>query len=275
MTSHLSQAPAVGWPTPYIYILLIVSILHAAAFAIWEAKFTNDPIVPIAIWTRPSFTPLIICVFIVMMDMGVYTWYLTVWQLTLRNFTNIAAGAALAPIVFMGAIMAVVSGWLVRHLKAQYIIFIGLADILVALLILGTMPTHQIYWAQAFVATFIMGCGPDFVLTAGQVIVSNSVQRQEQGVGGSLIGVIQVFGISTGLGFAGTVERYVNDDGRSLVKGYRGAIFLAVGFTVLAMVINLLWVRMPVQRKEGWEEEGSLNDPEKAEKIVESGIIEA
>ncbi|GJE99362.1 hypothetical protein PsYK624_156160 [Phanerochaete sordida] len=61
--------------------------------------------------------------------------------------------------------------------------------------------------------------------------------------------------LSTGLGFAGTVESQVNDQGHNPVKGYRGALFLAVGFCTLAIVINFLFVRMPADTKEGWDED--------------------
>lgn len=264
-----SQAPAVGWDTVYIYVLLIVSVLHAVAFAVWEAKFAKEPIVPISIWTRPSFAPLILAVFLIMMSFGVWLWYIETWELIVRNYTIIAAGASITPIVFSGLIMAVVAGWLIQKLAAQYIIAIGIAEVMIALILIGTMPTHQVYWAQTFVAALVIGAGPDFVLTAGQVITSNSVGRAEQGVAGSLIGVIQVYGLSTGLGFAGTVERYVNDDGQNPVKGYRGAIFLAVGFCALAMAVNLLFVKMPADKREGWGEEDAAKPSEKEKEIAE------
>ena len=92
------------------------------------------------------------------------------------------------------------------------------------------MPIGQTYWAQAFPAAVIAGAGPDLLITAAQIIAANAVRRSEQGVAGSLIGVVQTYGLSTGLGFAGTVESRVNDGGRNVVKGYRGAIFLAIGF---------------------------------------------
>jgi MFS family permease len=151
--------------------------------------------------------------------------------------------------------MSVVSAWLIPRLQAQYILAIGVLGVMVALILLGTMPAQQSYWPQAFPALAIVGCGPDFVLTAAQIITSNSVRRHEQGVAGSLIGVLQTYGLSTGLGFAGTVESYINDGGADPVKGYRGAIFLAVGFCALALVIDVLFIRMAVDKKEGWSKE--------------------
>ncbi|KZV66058.1 MFS general substrate transporter [Peniophora sp. CONT] len=249
-----NQAPAVGWSTVYIYVLLIVALLHAAAFILWSRFYARNPIIPFTIWTRPSFGPLLLTVFLTLMAFSVFLWYLTIWELEVRHYTLTATGASVAPIIVVGGIMASVGAWLVPRLRAQYIMGLGVSVVLCALILVGTMPAQEVYWAQAFPATLIVGAGPDLIITAAQVIASNSVRRHEQGTAGSLIGVLQTYGLSTGLGFAGTVELYVNDGGKNAVKGYRGALFLAVGFCVLALVIDLLFVRMPADTQEGWGE---------------------
>ncbi|VDC04336.1 unnamed protein product [Peniophora sp. CBMAI 1063] len=262
-----NQAPAAGWSTVYIYVLLIVSILHAIGFIIWSRSYARDPIIPFTIWTRPSFGMLLVVVFLTLMAFSIFLWYLNVWELNVRHYTFTAAGGTVSPIIVVGGVMAGVGAWLVPRLRAQYIMAIGVAVVLTALIILGTMPTQQIFWAQAFPATFIVAAGPDFIITAAQVIASNSVRRHEQGIAGSLIGVLQVYGLSTGLGFAGTVEVYTNDGGLNPVKGYRGAIFLGVGFCVLALVLDLLFVRMKADTQEGWAE-GDLEKRDEKEDTI-------
>lgn len=76
------------------------------------------------------------------------------------------------------------------------------------------MSEHQIYWAQAFPATIIQSFCPDFTFTAAQIIVCNTVKREGQGTAASLIAVLQLYGTSIGLGFAGIVETQANDHGR-------------------------------------------------------------
>ncbi|KZV66056.1 MFS general substrate transporter [Peniophora sp. CONT] len=263
-----NQAPAVGWPTVYTYVLLIVSLLHAVAFIVWSRSYARNPIIPFTIWTRPSFGPLLLAVFLTLMAFGIFLWYLVMWELNVRHYTNTAIGGSVAPFIVVGGIMASVGAWLVPRLRAQYILGLGVSVVLCALILVGTMPAQQIYWAQAFPATLIVGAGPDLIITAAQVIASNSVRRHEQGTAGSLIGVLQTYGLSTGLGFAGTVEVYVNDGGKNAVKGYRGALFLAVGFCVLALVIDVLFVRMPVDNQEGWAESDLEKRDEKKEEAV-------
>ena len=60
---------------------------------------------------------------------------------------------------------------------------------------------------------------------------------EDQGVAGSLVNTAVNYSISMGLGFAGVVETYVNDDGKDVLKGYRGALYMGVGLAGLGVII--------------------------------------
>ncbi|TCD60730.1 hypothetical protein EIP91_009624 [Steccherinum ochraceum] len=250
-----NQAPAVGWQTAYEIVLLVLSIVHGVAFCVWEAKFASEPIVPFNIGTRPSFSALVATVLLSLMGFGIYVYYFFLWQFSARHYTLTAMGGALGPFALVSIIMAFVSALLVAIMKIQYILGLGVVSLIIACLLVATMPDQQVYWAQAFPSSFFAGAGPDLLITAAQVIASSSVRRSEQGVAGSLIGVLQVYGLSTGLGFAGTVEVHVNKHGADPVLGYRGGMFLALGFLGLAFIINLFYVRMPADTQVGWRED--------------------
>jgi len=100
-----------------------------------------------------------------------------------------------------------------------------------------------------------MSLCPDFNFTAAQIIATNSVKKSQQGVAGSLIWLLQLYGASIGLGFAGTVEANVNYGGKDVLRGYRGALYLAAGLAAAALVIDVFWVRVPKDKTEGWLEE--------------------
>ncbi|KAI0049719.1 MFS general substrate transporter [Auriscalpium vulgare] len=249
-----NQAPTVGWQEPYEYVLLIISIIHAVAFCLWEMRGAKDPILPFTIWRRPSFGPLLFVLFLVFMAFGILLWYIAVWQFTLRDYSVLGVGGTFGPLAISGMACALLSAWLVPILPAQVILGIGICGVIASCLLVATMPEKQLYWKQMLPAGALMGLGPDFVATMGSIIAANSVKRHEQGVAGTLIGVLQTYGLSTGLGFAGTVESQVNEGGRNLVKGYRGALYLAVGFCVLALAIDIVAVRVPKETQEGWKE---------------------
>ena len=93
------------------------------------------------------------------------------------------------------------------------------------------------------------------VFAATQIIASSLVSRDHQGAAGSLIGTLLTYGLSTGLGFAGTVEKYSNRVGSDPLRGYRAAGWLGVGMAVGALVLGTVFVRMPKNDKEGCGEE--------------------
>ena len=126
----------------------------------------------------------------------------------------------------------------------------GLTAGVVALIIFATMPAHQVYWAQAFVAAICMGLDADLVHTTGQIVVFlavpfNPEDPRAQGVAAVLIDMFQNLGFLTGLGIAGTIESYTNDNGAHLVAGFRNTAYFAIGLCVLAAGINMVFVNIP------------------------------
>jgi hypothetical protein len=54
--------------------------------------------------------------------------------------------------------------------------------------------------------------------------------------------------MSMGLGFAGTVETHVNNNGQDLLRGYRGALYVSIGLAGLGMLISLLYMLVSWRR---------------------------
>lgn len=244
-----------GWKEPYEYILFIVAFLHLGLFLLWEGRFAKQPILPLDIWAAPSFGPMIISTFFTFMSVGMTIWYVTVWNLQVRHYTLFLNGAAYVTLAVMGAVAAITSAKLIPVLPAQYILCIGSLAACIAAVLVATMPAHQTYWAQVFPALIFTAFGPDFLFTAAQIIASNTVKRHEQGIAGSLVGTLLNYGFSTGVGFGGTVESYTNDGGLNPVQGYKNAMFLAVGMAGVAAIIAILFVRIPEDKREGWDDE--------------------
>jgi hypothetical protein len=72
-------------------------------------------------------------------------------------------------------------------------------------------------------------------------MLSNAVERKHQGIAASLVTTVVNYSISLSLGFAGTVEVHVNNGGNTpgdVLKGYRGALYVAIGLGALGMVLS-------------------------------------
>lgn len=250
-----NQAPAAGWNNPYEIALLVVAFILFGVFGFWEHRVAKHPIMPLNIWTAPSFFALILVVLFSVMSYAITLWYMVAWQQIIRHWTVLHFGAGMIPHAIFGGSAAPVAAWLIPRVAAQWILAFGAFTVLLSGVLLVTMPIQQTYWAQVFPATILMSLCPDFIFTAAQIIATNSVKRHEQGIAGSLVFLLQLYGASIGLGFAGTAEAYTNDHDLETIKGYKSAFYIAIGLAAAAIAIDLLFVRVPKDEREGWGEE--------------------
>jgi hypothetical protein len=137
------------------------------------------------------------------------------------------------------------------------------------------MPTHWIYWRAQFFAVILSAFSPDLIFTASQIIASNSMARHEQCIAGSLIGTLFTYGMSTGLGFGGTVEVHKNHSGTDIARGYRNDFYLGVGSATASSVLCLLFVRIKKDEREGWDQPAMTGDQmaARSENTTLSGMI--
>jgi len=249
-SSFSSQAPIVGWSSAYEIVLLIISIIHFAAFAYWESRIAKEPILPFKIWKAPSFGILMLTIFFCFMSLGIFFWYMNIYMQTIRHDSLIRTGVQYLPLTIVGAANAFLAAWLAPRVSAQIVIGIACFAMVAMNTLLATIPTHLTYWAMAFPAMLLSAFTIDLIVTSAQIIASNTVSVKHQGVAGSLVGTLLSYGLSTGLGFAGTVEVNTFAGGNDLLHGYHCAAYLAVGLAAAALILGVGFIRIPKDIRE-------------------------
>ncbi|KAL4885593.1 major facilitator superfamily domain-containing protein [Aspergillus karnatakaensis] len=249
-----NQAPSVGWSTPYEIALLILSLVLLTAFIIWEHK-TPHPIIPPSIFAAPSFAVLVLVILLNYMTVGTVIWYQIFWLQDVWHWSTLQFAVGWTPFVIFGTGAACLAAWLIPRLAAQWILALGTGTILVSTVLMATIKEGQSYWAQVFPSVVLFSFCPDLVYAAGQIIASNTVRRHQQGIAGSIIGTLNLYGNSLGLGFASTVEVQVAARTGDGIAGFRAALWFGVAISAVALVLDVAFVRRVKDEREGWEEE--------------------
>ena len=234
-----NQAPNVGWPTPYVYVLLIIGFLFIVGFCYIESTAAH-PLVPIrSIGRDVGF--VLGCIAFGWSSFGIWLFYS--WQilLVLRDVRPLLASAQFLPPTLSGLCAAIATGLVMHKLGPGAAILISMFPFCIGNILVATMPVHQTYWAQLFVALVVMPWGMDMSFPAASIITSNSMPREHQGMAASLVTTIVNYSISLGLGFAGTVETRVLANGGNTLEGYRSALYLAIGLSGLAIGLGLVF----------------------------------
>lgn len=213
---------------------------------------------PLDIFKAPSFLIVILVVLLNYMAVGTLIWYQVVWLQEVWKWSPLQFAVCWTPFVICATAAACLAAWLVPRVAAQWILAIGTCTILVSNALMATVPVHQTYWAQIFPSIVLFAFCPDFVYTAGQIIASNSARRHQQGIAGSIIGTLNLYGNSLGLGFASTIEVQIARRYGNQILGYRSALFFGVAISVLALILDVGFVRLVKDDREGWTEEDRL-----------------
>jgi len=215
---------------------------------------------PLFIFKTPSFSALVLVVTLSYMSFAISQWYTITWLQTQRHWSVLETAVGYTPFLVVGPLSVFLAAWLLPRLAAQWIMAMGIGVLVVANMLVATMPVQQTYWAQAFPAIVLSCLSPDFVYVAAQLIVSNSVGRKYQGVAGSLIGTLNLYGNSLGIGVSGTIDGQISRNTHDQIRGFRAALYFGFAVAIVAIALDVLFVRVPKDNREGWDssEEDSL-----------------
>lgn len=237
-----NQASVVGWQEPYTYTLLIIGIVLIIIFA-YSQSHVSAPVLPNSLWRRKGFTPVVAALAFGWMSFGIFLYYTTIFILTIRRETPLAAVAEMVPLVIGGLFATASVGIFIPRVRAEYIFGVSMFSFFIGNLLMSFVIYSNSYWAFIFPACLLVVGGPDLSFASSSILISNAVLPEEQGVAGSFIATVVQYSIAFGLGIAGTVESHVNDGGTNVVLGYRGAYWLAIGFASVAFFVVVLFVR--------------------------------
>jgi MFS family permease len=239
----LVSAPAVGWSTQYVYMLLILGLLLIVFFVVVEIKVVEQPLVPFKMLSA-NVAFVLAAVACGWATFGIWTWFLWKFLLNIRRDEPLEAALQVLPIVPVAFVASALTAWMMRRYQPSWTLFWALVAFTFGpfLLVVDANLATTSYWSWTFLSLVIMPFGMDMSFPAATLIMSNHFPPQQQGVAGSLISTVVNYSISLGLGLASTVEVHVNSHGRNPVAGIRGGWFMGVGLGSLGVIICVAFV---------------------------------
>ncbi|KAL4801775.1 major facilitator superfamily domain-containing protein [Aspergillus unguis] len=245
-----NQAPAVTWAEPYVIVLLILGALFLAAFFVIEFKYAKDPLIPFhAFSTDVSF--VLACVATGWGCFGTWIFYSWRFLIDSRGDTPLLASAQFVPPGVSGLIAAFATGYLMSRIRPALIMCMSLSAFTVGTILIAIAPVDQTYWALTFVSLIVIPWGMDMSFPAATIMLSNAVKREHQGLAASLVTTIVNYSISLSLGFAGTIESQIvkGDSPSERLKGYRSALYFAIGLGGLGLGISIIYAARSYLKK--------------------------
>ncbi|KAG7662002.1 uncharacterized protein J8A68_004502 [[Candida] subhashii] len=235
-----NQGPNVGWSTVYVYVLFIIGFACMVVFYFVEKK-VKDPLVPPEIFKGETGLVLI-CVAAGWSSFGIWIFYQFRWALIVDNDTPIMLAVYNIPTIITGALASVATAILLTKIPSAVVMFLSMLPFLIGIVLMGTRPVGQTYWAQKFVSILIQPIGMDMSFPAACIVLSTAFPTQQQGIAGSLVSTFVNYSVSIGLGLAGAVEYYttkgMEPSLETDIHGMRNAFHMGTGLAGLGVLVS-------------------------------------
>lgn len=248
-----NQAPIAGWASAQVIVTLILGIALFFAFMWIEKKYAKYPLL-----SFDAFSSDVLFVLGAIAGgwsmFGIWVLYIVQVFENIRHLSPLLTALWTSPIIVVGLIASVTTGWLLGPAKftPATVMTIAMVAFTIGMILFTTAPVDQIYWGQTFVSILVIPFGMDMSFPAATLILSNAVKKEHQGIAASLVSTVVNYSISLGVGFAGTVDVHTNKGGKTqqdLYRGYKNALWLAVALAAAGLVISLVFLAKEHWRK--------------------------
>jgi MFS family permease len=200
-----------GWGNPFVIAAIVVGLLLLVAFPIIESR-VKDPMFNMGLFKIRMFVYGNTAGFLSSIARGGVMLLLIIllqgiW-LPLHGYsfesTPFWAGVFMLPLTVGFVIFGPFSGWLSDRYGARWISTIGMILIVIAFLILASLPYNFDYPVLG-IALFIMGCGNGMFAAPNTTAIMNSVPREDRGVASGMVSTLMNTGFVMSMGMFFTI----------------------------------------------------------------------
>ncbi|CAI6313761.1 unnamed protein product [Periconia digitata] len=255
----LSEGNVVGWRTPWVSTILVLSILLILVFGTYqhwlETKITRNPngnnqrpLMKISMFRNVRFTAANIVMMLYLSSFNNFLIYASFWFQEYQGLSVIQTTLRLLPLGVAGFLVSLLTSILLPHLRTRTLLQTGTLSLTVASLLFALpLPSNLTYWAYAFPATILAVVGADTLYPTLTLFASHCLPTEDQALGGALINSAGQVGRAIFLAVGTAVQAGVMEGTRwgvgeeGLRDGIRATCWFDVGLGGLALLVVVIF----------------------------------
>ncbi|XP_014556962.1 hypothetical protein COCVIDRAFT_37478 [Bipolaris victoriae FI3] len=247
----LSNGNEIGWRTPWIPTLLVLSFFLLASYTYWHHRLSTTPnktpfITPF-ILTQKQLTPILVISALVTASYTIFLATSLRWFTAYQALPTLQILLQFLPAGICALLIAVITPLILSRIPGLYILLFSTACVSLSCLLFAIpLPEHTIYWAYGLPGMILCAAG---VVTAGPVLtlfVASAVSEEDSALGAGLITGVGMVGRVIGGVIATAVEMEIEGGekgvalapgGYALKEGIRGMAWFGFAVSVVAVMV--------------------------------------
>ena len=253
----LTEGNVVGWSTPWIPVLIVVSVILVALFVFWqrhlEKKGALPPLLKVSVFKSGKFSAAMVIMALFFSSFNGFLVYSTYYFQDFQGLSALQTTLRFIPTGVTGVLTAFVVSQFIARIPTYLILLFGNFCVSMScLLFAAPIPPTTSYFAYGLPAMCLSVLGADTTWPCMTLFTSHALPQQDQALGGALVNSMGQVGRSIGLAIATAIQTAVMARRRGLpieragpVKAWEEASLLGIqaanwfhfSLGVLSMVI--------------------------------------
>jgi EmrB/QacA subfamily drug resistance transporter len=192
-----------GWGSSLIVGLLIAAALLLAAFVVIELR-VSQPMLPLGLFKRPSFTGVQIAAFALSASMFSLFLYITLYLQNFLGLSPLEAGVRVLPATLGSFFVAAITGQMLTRFPARVMLGIGLSGIGVGLLLMSGIDAGD-DWTTLLAGLCVIGASIGLLNPVISNVAVSVVPREQSGMASGINQTFRQVGVSVGIAAWGAI----------------------------------------------------------------------
>ncbi|KAK0629702.1 major facilitator superfamily-domain-containing protein [Bombardia bombarda] len=210
----LTEGNVVGWSTPWIPVLIVVSIILVVLFVLWQRHLEKTglraPLMKVSVFRNPQFSAAMLIMALFFSSFNGWLVFATYFFQDYQGLNALQTTLRFIPTGVSGVITAFVVSQLLSRVPTFVLLGVGNFCVsLSALLFAIPIPSDTIYWAFAFPAMVLSVFGADTAWPCLILFTSHALPQEDQAIGGGLVNAMGQVGRAIGLAVATAIQTAV------------------------------------------------------------------
>ncbi len=228
-------------------VLLPLFVYHGSR----QERFGRKTIIPPSLWKNRVFTSLCITVCVIWGVFEAMQFFLTLFFQQVQSLSPIQTSLRFLPMVVTGAGTNLLTGWLVKRVRADILVMVSAVVTGVAPLLMAIIQPGWPYWVCAFFAVAATPVCADVLFTVANLLITSVFPAHTHGLAGAVFNTISNIGASMGLAVTAVVasavtiseSKNLRATPQTLMDGYRATFWLCFGLDILVLGVIGLGLR--------------------------------
>jgi EmrB/QacA subfamily drug resistance transporter len=192
-----------GWGSTLIVSLFAGAAALLAAFVVIEMR-VREPMLPLGLFKRPSFTGVQIAAFAVSGSLFALFLYITLYLQSYLGYSPLEAGVRYLPVTIVSFLVAPLAGALISRVPARAMLFVGLAGGGVGMLLMsGIEPGDD--WTGLLGGLLIAGAGVGLLNPVIADVALSVVPKEQSGMAAGINDTFRQVGVAVGIAVWGAI----------------------------------------------------------------------